>query len=168
MMEDWRRECDLLAQLLEEEVSNYRQLIKELKNQSKYLRQGDADSIQKSVRTIAERVKTIQILEEEIKKTGETILNGFGKVERNQTLSSLLPFLPITHQGRLSSSQKILLQLKGWAAQINDQNRAFIREYTTFLSELISPWFGHPKESEGYPGQKRPSIIPAFALNREV
>lgn len=167
-MQDWRRECDLLAQLLEEEVSNYRQLIKELKNQSKYLRQGHTDSILKSVKTIAERVKTIQILEEEIGKTGETILDGFGKGERNRTFSSLLPFLPATHQGRLFSSQKILSQLKGWAAQINDQNRAFIREYTAILSELISPWFGPPKEPEGYPGQKRPSVFPAFALNREV
>lgn len=168
MTQDWRRECDLLAQLLEQEVSIYRQLIMELKKQSKHLRQGETDSILNSVKTVAERVKTIQILEEEIRKTGETILTGFGKGERNHTLSSLLPFLPTAQQGRLSSSQKILLQLKGWAAQINEQNRAFIREYMTFLSELISPWFGHTKDSEGYPGRKRPPAFPAYALNREV
>ncbi len=168
MMKDWKRGVDLLYQLFEQEASDYHRLIKEMKIESKCLREGDTDSLMKSVRSIEERIKTIRIIEEEIQRTGETILNGLGKGEKDRTLSCLSSLLPPAHQSRLSSYQKTLLQLKAWARQINDQNTTFIREYMVFLSELISPLVGRWSESTGYPGHKSPSASSSYALNREV
>lgn len=167
-MKDWKKEMNLLYHLLEQDVSNYHQLIKEVKAEAKCLRAGDTESLIRSVNAINDRTKTIQIIEEEIERTAEIILNGLGKGEKDRALTSLSSLLPPVHQSRLSSYQKTLLQLKGWARQINDQNTAFIREYMGFLSELISPLAGHWNESMGYPGHKRSPVSSSYALNQEV
>lgn len=167
-MKDWKKEMNLLYHLLEQDVSNYHQLIKEIKAEAKCLRAGDTESLIRSVKAINDRIKTIQIIEEEIERTAEMVLNGLGKGEKDRALTSLSFLLPPAHQNRLASYQKTLLQLRGWARQINDQNTAFIREYMGFLSELISPLAGRWHESMGYPGQKRPLASPSYALNQEV
>jgi hypothetical protein len=108
------------------------------------------------------------MIEEEVQRTGETILQGMGKEERECPLSCLSSLLDPAHQSRLSSYQKKILQLKAWTKQINDQNTAFIREYMAFLSELISPLVGRLNESTGYPNHKKTSVLLPYALSREV
>lgn len=167
-MKDWKKEMDLLYHLLDQEVSNYHQLIKEIKIEAKCLRAGETDALIRSVKAIDDRIKTIRLIEEESQRAAEMILNGLGKGEKERTISCLSSLLPPEHQSRLSSYQKTLLQLKAWARQINDQNTAFIREYMGFLSELISPLVGRWNESTGYPGHKSQPAPLSYALNREV
>lgn len=167
-MKDWKKEMDLLYHLLDQEVSNYHQLIKEIKTEAKCLRAGETELLIRSVKAIDDRIKTIRLIEEEIQRTAQAILSGLGKGEKERTLSCLSALLPPAHQSRLSSYQKTVLQLKAWAKQVNDQNTSFIREYMSFLSELISPLTGRWNEPSGYPGLQPRTVPPSYALNREV
>ncbi len=168
MSDDWKREMELLYQLFEREVSSYQQLIREIKIESKYLREGKTEALMQSVRSIEGQIKILHLLEQEIQKTAETILQGLGKGERERTLSHLLLLLPPVHQSRLSSYQQTVLRLKEWVRQINDQNMTFIKEYMSVLNELISPLIGRISESAGYPGHKRSPTFLSYALNREI
>ncbi len=168
VMMDWRKEMDLLYHLLEQEVSNYHQLISEIKREAQCLREGETEPLMRSVRAIDERIQTIRIIEEQAQKIAEAVLQGLGKAERGRTLSYLSSFLPPAHQSRLSSYLKTLTQLKAWARQINDQNTSFIRDYMNFLSNLISPLTGRWNESMGYPKHKPLTTPASYALSQEV
>ncbi len=167
-MKDWKKEMDLLYHLLEQEVAGYHQLIKEVKVEAKCLRGGDTESLIRSVKAIEDRIQTIRMIEEEVERIAETILNGLGKGEKDRALSCLQSLLPPAYQSRISSYQRTLSQLKAWTRQINDQNTAFIRESMGFLSELIPTLVGHRNGPMGYPGTKRPFTSSPYALNQEV
>ncbi|MBM4339166.1 MAG: flagellar protein FlgN [Deltaproteobacteria bacterium] len=169
-MKESNQEMDLLFHLLDQEVLNYDQLIKEIKKEAKFLRAGDTESLIRSVKAIDDCIKTIRIIEGEVQRTAETILNGLGKEGRGRALSCLSSLLPPTHQSRLSSYQRTLLQLKDWAGQINDQNKSFIQEFLGYLGDIFSLLVSPAYESPGYlqTGRKRPSTLLPYALNKEV
>jgi hypothetical protein len=172
-MRDLENDLNELYQLLEQEISRYQQLIEVLKKESEYLREDSTDSLMKTVKEIEYHTEMILSLEDTIKKWIGKILSRFGKEEVEQTFSALLLVLPSSYHRQISSYQRTLSRLKGWVKQINDRNKAFIREYLTFWADLVSMLINPVVESQSYLYHgsigNRKSFAPLpIALNREV
>ncbi len=167
-MEDWRKGVDTLYHLLDQEVSNYRQLIDEVKEEARCLRSGDTDSLILSVRAIEDRIEKIRMNEEEVRRKVQALLQEIGKGEGDPPLSSLLSFLPPAHRSRLSSYQRTLDHLKTWVKQINDQNTQYIRDCLDILSSLLRPLLGGEEPPTLYPKYRSLRVTSPCALSQEV
>ena len=70
----------------------------------------------------------------------------------------------------MKSYQQTLVQLQERVRQMNEKNKAFIREHLAFLGDLTS-WLINPvTETPCYPKAVHPSPVvpPFFTFNREV
>jgi hypothetical protein len=172
-MRDLENDLNGIFQLLEQEISRYKQLIEVLKKESKYLREDSTDSLIKTVKEIEYHTEMILSLEDTIRKSIGTILSSLGKEEVEQTFSSLLSVLPLNYHKQIHSYQRTLCRLKEWVKQINDRNKVFIREYLTFWVDLVSTLINPVVESQNYlyhgsiGSRKSLSALP-LTLNREV
>ncbi|MCX8117525.1 MAG: flagellar protein FlgN [Desulfobacterota bacterium] len=167
-MEEWRKEVDTLYRLLDQEVSHYRQLIGEVKEEARCLRSGDPEALIRSVRVIEDWTHKIRNLEEEVRKRAQKLLGSLGKGGVDHPLSSLLPLLPPPHRSRLSSYQKEIDHLKTWLKQINERNVIYIRDCLDLLSSLIRPMVEGDGASSRYPGYRPLRATAPMALNQEV
>ncbi len=172
-MEEWESDLEEISQLLEQEIRRYHPLIEVLKKESEYLRGGASEPLMNVVKEIEYHTEMILSLEDKLKEWVEKIFRCLSLREGKPTLSTLLPFLPISARGKINSYQRTLWQLKEEVRQINDRNKAFIQEYLTFWNDLVSTLINPLIESQNYFHQKTignrniVSSLP-FTLNREV
>jgi len=159
-----------LSDLLEEEITNYDRLIREMKRESDCLRKGSTESLMESIRVLDDYQAAILASEEKIKGSIEQILKSLGGEPREPTLCHVLNILPKGDQRKIKAHQQTLRTLKNWAGKINEQNKSFIQEYLAYLDDLLSFVIGPRVEAPGYlqKGRGRSLTPLPRALNREV
>ncbi len=172
-MEGFESDLREIFQLLEQEILKYQKLIEALKRESEYLRRNVTEPLMDVLKEIGNETEVIFSLEEKIKECLGNILSHIGLKEDEFTLSTLLPFLPISSQRKIHSYQRSLRELKVEVKQINDLNKAFIQECLTLWTDVVSTLIHPPIESQNYSyqgakGGRRISPYLPLTLNREV
>lgn len=169
-MEELKSVINELYQLMEQEISIYHKLVKEIEVESQSLREGSTDSLMTVVKGIEDHVEMIYRIEEAIQKIIGKILNAAKRGEMDKILTNLIAVLPPDDGRRIKLYQKTLVQLKERVRRLNDRNTSFTREYLAVLTELISNLIHPVNESPVYlrPDNKKPFFRPSYGLNREV
>lgn len=172
-MEEWESDLNEIFQLLGQEILRYQQLIEVLKKESEYLRRGASESLMSVIKEVEYYTEMILSIEERVKEWVEKLFKRFSLKGGEPTLSTLYTIFPLATQRKIHSYQRFLWQLKEEVQQINDRNKAFIQEYLTFWTDLVSTLINPAIESQNYSYQKttgNKSIFPSLplTLNREV
>ena len=169
-MEEIENYLHSLYQMMEEEIADYHLLIRELEQESKYLRQNTLEALMKSVQTIEIQTNEILKMNESIQQTIEKILIDLGEKEREKTLSSLIVVLPSLEHQKIKFYQGTLKRLKEWVAQVNARNKSFIQESLKCWKDLFSMLTHSTMEWPVYVqngGEKIPTP-PPYSLNQKV
>jgi len=127
-----------LFQQMEEEISYYHLLAKEVKKESEYLRRASTTSLMESLQLLGVQITEIQKIHESIRKNIERIWSSREGKEGKNNLSSLLPLLPPQHSQRIKDYQRTLEGLKKRITQINVRNKNFVQGSLAYWRELFS------------------------------
>lgn len=159
-----------LYTLLNEEIIQYQGLIQGLKEESKYLREGQIEPLIRTVRFMEEIVNKIWETEEKVRELLKE------KSPNNSSKGKTISFLEIysllskEDQLKLKELRTRLNQSKEIAKRVNERNKRFAHEYLSILSEIISSIVSPPSERLIYdrPGGQK-TIQPSLtSLDREV
>lgn len=164
-------EVDFLYELFEEEINQYNGLIRDLKEESKYLKEGLTEPLMRVIQSIEEHIHCIEEIEKKISdKIAKTFpaMRGAGLMGKKE-LSILIPFLPREDQVRIEQYQKQLAQVRERVKGINERNKWFAEEYLALLSDMITLIVNPPPDTVCY-GQKGLKRVgsSSLTLNREV
>ena len=163
------KDLNRLFHLLDQEISSYQQLVRNLKQESECLRKGSTDALIQTVRGMDSTREGILEVQSRIREAVLQILPNSGE-ESEDPLSRLLSRLPPPDHRKIRAYQKNLLQLKEWAKQINDLNRSYVQESLHYLREFVSLLTQPVSEVKGYLQNGRQSSLMShsWALNKEV
>ncbi len=166
-MED---EMARLFNLLDREITTYRLMGDELKKESECLREGAIDALLSVVKEIGRHTETLRQLQRAVEASIESVLPAQKSPIVEKSLSCLIDHVPSVHRRQIKSYQLTIGHLQGWIKQMNEKNKAFIREHLNFFATLTSSLVHPNTETVFYPKTRRPSreMIPAYAFNREV
>jgi hypothetical protein len=163
-------EVKTLSQWMEQEIATYHLLIEELKKEADCLRTGAIDPLLKVVKVIERYTEALHRLQTSIQISIGRVFAALELDPKETTLPCLLAHLPPVPRAKMRSYQQRLRQLQEWVRQINDKNKAFIREHLTVLAEVTALLINPEVETPCYPRTGH-SCSPApapYALSREV
>lgn len=172
VMESFSQKVDLISlyQLLNEEIKQYQGLIQNLKEEARYLREGQVEPLIKAVRSVEERVDQIWGIEEKLKELLKRIrLNNseqggslsFPEIDSTVSKEDLI---------KLKELQIKLNQSKEIVKRVNESNKRFAHEYLSILSEIISSMISPNQERLLYNrhGGKKITHPYVASLDREI
>jgi flagellar biosynthesis/type III secretory pathway chaperone len=160
-------QVQVLLRLMEEEISHYEELVKELKKETDYLRRGSPEDLLGSVKAVAPHVEAIQQIHQSIRKKIAEVLNITGQ---EKTLVELMALLPPRDSQKLRKYQGTLDKLKEWVMQINSRNKAFIQDSLAYGRDLFSLLTPSTAAAPVYVqnGKKRPPAQQPLSVDRKV
>ena len=163
-------QVEVVLRMMEDEISHYEKLVKELKKEADFLRQGSPEDLLGSVQAIAQQVETIQQIHQSTRERIEEILKSAGLEKQEKTLANLMTFLPPGDSQKLRKYQGTLDKLKEWVMQINTRNKAFIQNSLAYWRDIFSLLNPSTAAAPVYVqnGKKRPSSQQPLALDRKV
>jgi hypothetical protein len=164
-MTSLENELARLYELLDQEVTTYGLIIKELKKQAECLREGDTDRLLEVVHEMGQQTDAAQGLQKAVETLiAKTLPGGNGGVE---SLDRLAARVSPAHRKRMISYGRTLKDLRARMAGMNERNKIFVCERLNFFSELTSSLVAPGMVS--YPNARRSTgPVPSFAFNREV
>jgi len=157
-----------LNQLFNEEIKEYNGLIRDLNEESKYLREGLTEPLIKIVQSIEERIHNIKEIEKRISERVSYLLNLVAGKKEGDGLSSLYPHLPREGQVCIDRFKRDLTQLKEKVKKANERNKWFAEEYLALLSEMIEVIINPSTKNFSYGKHGKHFSSSPITLNREV
>jgi hypothetical protein len=163
-------QVEIILRKLEEEISHYENLVRELRREADILREGSPEDLANSVKIVTSLGDKIQQIHQSVDKGIEEILKSAGLEKKEKTLTYLISFLPPGDSQKLRKYQGILDKLREWVMQINTRNKAFIQNSLTYWRDIFSLVNPSTAEAPVYVqnGKKRPSAQQPLALDRKV
>ena len=162
-------QAEIILRKLEEEISHYENLVRELRKEADILRQGSMEDLASSVKIVTSLGEKIQQIHQSVNKEIEEILTSARLKKKENLLANLISLLPPGDSQKLQKYQRTLDKLRDWVMQINTRNKAFIQSSLTYWRDIFSLLTPSTAAAPVYvqSGKKKFSQQP-LALDRKV
>ncbi len=133
-----QRQLDSLCSLLEEEITSYRSVLDDLKQEWEFLKRNDTSSLISLLQIKAIHISRIQELRKSADQAFADLVIHWAEPNFPKTVSDLAPHVPISQAKRISHYQSTISRLKQKIHRLNEQNKRFIQENLDFIQGLFS------------------------------
>ncbi len=133
-----QNQLDSLCSLLEEEITSYRSLLDDLKQEWEFLKTNDTSSLISLLQIKGIHISRIQELRKCVDQAFTELVIHWVGPNFPKTVFDLAPHVPIPQAKRISHYQSIISRLKQKIHRLNEQNKRFIQENLDFIRGLFS------------------------------
>ena len=165
-----QHQLENLCSLLEEEITSYRNVLDDLKQEWEFLKRNDTSSLISLLQIKGIHISRIQELRKSVDQAFAELVIHWVEPNFPKTVSDLAPHVPISQAKRISHYQGTVSRLKQKIHRLNEQNKRFIQENLDFIQGLFSLLTCPPKEETYYVKEGRKESAPRVSswVSRKV
>ena len=145
-----QNQLDSLCSLMEEEITSYRSVLEDLKQEWEFLKTNDTSSLISLLQMKGVHISRIQELRKSVDQVFAELVTHWVESNHPKTVFDLAPHVPIPQAKRLLHYKSAISKLKQEIHQLNEQNKRFIKENLDFIQGLFSLLTGPAKEETYY------------------
>jgi flagellar biosynthesis/type III secretory pathway chaperone len=145
-----QNQLDGLCSLLEEEITSYRSVLDDLKQEWEFLKINDTSSLISLLQIKGIHISRIQELRKSVDQAFAELMIHWVGTNFPKTVFDLAPHVPILQGKRIFHYQSTISRLKKKIHQLNEQNKRFIQENLDFIRGLFSLLTSPAKEETYY------------------
>jgi len=159
-----------LCSLLEEEITSYRCILEDLKQEWELLRINDTSSLISLLQTKEKHVAKIREVRQAVDRGFEELLLHWAGPKLPRTVFDLRPHVPIPQAKRITHYKNTVPGLKQKIHQLNEKNKRFIQENLDFIRGLFALLTNPAQEGTIYVkgGKKESTPLSASWVSRKV
>jgi len=131
-------QLDGLCSLLDEEISSYRIVWEDLKQEWEFLKINDTSSLISLLQVKGIHLSRIQELRKSVDQAFADLVIHWAEPNFPKTVADLAPHVPISQAKRITHYQNTISRLKQEIHQLNERNKRFIQENLDFIRGLFS------------------------------
>ena len=165
-----QKQLDSLCSLLEEEITSYRNVLGDLKQEWEFLKRNDTSSLISLLQEKGVHISRIQELRKSVDQAFTELVIHWVEPNHPKTVFDLAPHVPISQAKRILHYRGTISRLKQKIHQLNEQNKRFIQENLDFIQGLFSLLTCPAKEEAYYVkgGRKESAPRPSSWVSRKV
>jgi flagellar biosynthesis/type III secretory pathway chaperone len=133
-----QNKLDSLCSLLEEEITSYRSVLEDLKQEWEFLKTNDTSSLISLLQIKGIHISRIQELRKSVDQAFAELVIHWVEPNFPKTVFDLAPHVPIPQAKRIIHYRSTISRLKQKIHQLNEQNKRFIQENLDFIQGLFS------------------------------
>lgn len=158
-----------LFDLLEQETSCYRQLIRDLKKEWECLKKDDPSTLSSLLQAKTVHLSQIREIRESVDEMVSKLLVGSTSLSP-KTILDLIPYLSISQAGQIRNYQEKMNGLRKQIVRVNEKNKHFIQEVLSYLKGLFTLLTSTVQEEPVYlkDGRKISPSVPPSWMSKEV
>lgn len=164
------KQLDGLCSLLEEEITSYKSVLDDLKQEWEFLKRNDTSSLISLLQIKGIHISRIQELRKSVDQAFADLVIHWAEPNFPKTVAHLAPHVPISQAKRITHYQSTISRLKQEIHQLNERNKRFIQENLDFIRGLFAlltrPAQGETIYVKG--GRKESAPLASFWVSRKV
>jgi flagellar biosynthesis/type III secretory pathway chaperone len=165
-----QNQLDGLCSLLEEEITSYKSVLEDLRQEWEFLKINDTSSLISLLQRKGIHLSRIQEVRKSVDQAFAELVIHWAEPNFPKTVFELAPYAPIPQAKRMTDYQNTISKLKQEIHQLSEQNKRFIQENLDFIQGLFSLLTCPPQEETYYVrgGRKESSPLASSWVSRKV